>query len=82
LDISWDGIVTFEEWTSKQKIRNYSMQKLRASFDVLDRNRSGFIDEFEFAQSFMERYWGRFNGKSKLEVKDLIDIPRLDSDEK
>jgi len=58
------------------------MQKLRQSFDVLDRNKSGFIDEFEFTQSFMERYWGRFNNKHKIDIKDLIDIPRLDSDEK
>eukprot|EP00801_Mesodinium_rubrum_P007433 Mrub_07444.p1 GENE.Mrub_07444~~Mrub_07444.p1 ORF type:complete len:299 (-),score=81.76 Mrub_07444:23-886(-) len=82
LDISWDGIVTFEEWTSKNKIKKYSMQKLRQSFDILDRNKSGFIDEFEFSLAFVERYWGRYNFRNKMSIKDLIDSHRLNTDEK
>jgi len=82
MDKDQDGKITYEEFANQPMIRQYPPDKIRDSFKALDRRKSGFIDEFEWTLNFTEKYWGRFNNRKKLSIKEIILQDRLDVDEK
>lgn len=59
MDLDLDGRVNFEEFCtySKSKTKSVSLDKLKVLFKILDKNKNGFIDELEFTQNFVDKYF-------------------------